>query len=268
MPNSVPNCLVIQHVAPEPAFAIAEALSGAGVGIDTRRVFAGDGVPADGTGFEGLVVMGGPISAASDDGFPTRAAEIALIASALERGMPVLGVCLGAQLLAAAGGGLVFPGASGPEVGWGGVELAPGPCSDDPLFFGLPGAGAGALTVMHWHGETFDLPAGAVRLMGNSNYVNQGFRLGPAAWGLQFHLEVTAAAVEGFLSAFAADAEVAVGGPEAIRAATPGALASLAEARDLVLGRFAALVADGVGGDGVEGTAGQVSGTARTKLPA
>lgn len=238
----MPNCLVVQHVAPEPAFAIAGALSEAGVDIDIRRVFAGDPIPTDGTGLDGLVIMGGPMSAASDDGFPTRRAELALIADAIDRRIPTLGVCLGAQLLAAAAGGAVFPGASGPEIGWGPVDLT-ADRADDPLLSGLPTP----LTVLHWHGDTFDLPDGAVRLAGNGNYPNQGFRLGPAAWGLQFHLEVTAPAVEGLLAAFGADAESVVGGPEAIRAAIPGALASLADARDLVLGRFAASVADRVG---------------------
>ena len=237
----MPNCLVVQHVAPEPAFAIADALLGAGVEIDTCQVFAGDRMPKDSSGFDGLVIMGGPMSAASDQGFPTRPGEIALITDALRREIPVLGVCLGAQLLAVAGGGSVFPGPSGPEVGWGPVDLA-GECADDRLFAGLPET----LTVMHWHGDTFDLPDGAVRLFGNSIYPNQGFRLGPSAWGMQFHLEVTAAAVEGFLTAFAADAEQTEGGADAIRVATPTALASVAEASGLVFGRFAALVASEV----------------------
>ncbi len=258
----MPNCLVVQHVAPEPAFAIAEALVGGGVDIDTRRVFAGDRVPTDGSGFDGLVIMGGPMSAASDRGFPTRTTEIALITDAVGREIPILGVCLGAQLLAVAGGGPVFPGSSGPEVGWGPVDLA-AECADDRLFAGLPKT----LTVMHWHGDTFELPDRAVRLAGNSNYPNQGFRLGRAAWGMQFHLEVTAPAVEGFLTAFAADVERSDLGPDAIRAATPAALASLAEARDLVLGRFAALVAGGVSGR-VAAANDQVNRTDRIKLPA
>jgi GMP synthase-like glutamine amidotransferase len=258
----MPNCLVVQHVAPEPAFAIAEALVGAGVDIDARRMFAGDRVPADASGFDGLVVMGGPRSAASDHGFPTRTGEIALIADAVGRELPTLGVCLGAQLLAVAGGGSVFPGPSGPEVGWGPVDLA-AECAVDRLLAGLPKA----LTVMHWHGDTFALPVGAVRLAGNANYPNQAFRLGPNAWGLQFHLEVTAAAVEGFLTAFATDAEQADGGPDAIRAVTPAALASLAAARRLVFERFAGLVAAGVAGP-VDRAKSRVNGNDQIKLPA
>jgi GMP synthase-like glutamine amidotransferase len=202
------------------------------------------------------------MSAASDQGFPTRSEEIALIADALGGEIPVLGVCLGAQLLAVAGGGSVFPGPSGPEVGWGAVDLA-AECADDRLFAGLPET----LTVLHWHGDTFDLPDGAVRLFGNSNYPNQGFRLGRSGWGVQFHLEVTAAAVEGFLTAFAADAEQVDGGPGAILTATPTALVSLAETRRLVFERFAGLVAGEVA-PRVDGVGGRVNGTDRITLPA
>jgi GMP synthase-like glutamine amidotransferase len=234
----MPHCLVVQHVAPEGAFAIEEALFAAGVSVDTCRVFAGDDVPIDTHGLDGLVVMGGPMSANSNEGFPTREAEIALLAEALRVGLPTFGVCLGAQLVAVAGGAAVHRGASGSVIGWAPIHLEDA-CRDDPLFSGLPPF----LTVMHWHGETFDIPAGAQRLIGGQTYANQAFRLGDAAWGVQFHLEVTAAAVEGFLTAFAADATGTPGGPDAVRAATPVALTALASARDLVCTRFAGLVA-------------------------
>jgi GMP synthase-like glutamine amidotransferase len=112
------RCLVVQHLDPESAFAIADALRAAGVDVDTRCVFAGDDLPTDLSGFDGVVVMGGPMSATTDEGFPTRAAEIALLAEALRLGPPTLGVCLGAQLLAAAAGSSVHPNARGPEIGW------------------------------------------------------------------------------------------------------------------------------------------------------
>jgi GMP synthase-like glutamine amidotransferase len=231
-------CLVVQHVAPESAFAIEDALIAAGVGVDIRRVFAGDGIPSDTSGLDGLVVMGGPMSASTDAGFPTLEVEVALLSDALRVGVPTLGVCLGAQLVALAGGGSVSRGAYGPEIGWGPVNLAQA-CHDDLLFAGLPES----LTVMHWHGETFEMPAGGQRLVSGDLYPNQAFRIGDVAWGVQFHLEVTAAAVEGFIGAFTADADSVPGGADAIRRATPPALADLASARDLVCARFASLVA-------------------------
>ena len=90
---------------------------------DVRRTFAGDPVAPDASGYDGVVVMGGPMSACSDEGFASRQAEVALLRDALGRALPTLGVCLGAQLLALAAGGLVYPGADGPEIGWSAVEL-------------------------------------------------------------------------------------------------------------------------------------------------
>jgi hypothetical protein len=141
-------------------------------------------------------------------------------------------------LVAVAAGATVYPNTRGPEIGWGGVRLAAS-CRDDRLFADLPED----LVVMHWHGETLELPSAAERLISNANSPNQAFRLGDVAWGVQFHLEVTAEAVEGFLSTFAADAAGVPGGADAIRTATPAALAALAPYRDLVCDRFAGLVA-------------------------
>jgi GMP synthase-like glutamine amidotransferase len=234
----MPNCLVVQHVAPESAFAINEALLAAGVTVDTRRVFDGDDIPSDTVGFDGVVVMGGPMSVNSTEGFPSRDAEISLLADALRAGIPTLGVCLGGQLLAVAGGGAVGRNAHGPKIGWAPIQLAPA-CGDDRLLADL----SPTLTVLHWHGESFEVPPGAQPLISSATYPNQAFRIGDVAWGVQFHLEVTAEAVEGFLHAFAAEAASVPGGAEAVRAATPAALAALAPARDLVCTRFAGLVA-------------------------
>src|SRR5580704_2550372 len=96
------SCLIVQHVAPEPATGIVDALETAGVPVDVRHVFAGAPIPVEAAGLCGVVVMGGPMSAYSDEGFSTRQSEIALLADAVRRGVPTLGVCLGAQLLAVA----------------------------------------------------------------------------------------------------------------------------------------------------------------------
>jgi GMP synthase-like glutamine amidotransferase len=230
----VPRCLVLQHVAPEPPYALADALALADVDIDLRRIHHGDAVPDDIEDYDGLIVMGGPMSAASDDGFPSRVAEIALIESALASGTPTLGVCLGAQLLAAAAGARVYPGAGGPEIGWGPVVLSE-ECEQDDLLQGLPRVPE----VMHWHGDTFDLPDGAALLASNDRYVNQAFRVGDRAWGLQFHLEVTADAVAAFVAAFGEELVRAGIDPQAILAATPGAIERLAETQRAVIDRFA-----------------------------
>jgi GMP synthase-like glutamine amidotransferase len=231
------KCLIVQHLAVESAYAIEDSLVGAGITVDTRLVHEGAPLPADASGLDALVVMGGPMSAGSDVGFPTRPSELKLLSDAVRAGTPTLGVCLGAQLLAVAAGGSVFRGVGGLEIGWGAVSLEPA-CADDPLFAGL----VDELTVLHWHGDTFDLPPGGHLLMSNTSYVNQAFRVGKVAWGVQFHLEVTEAAVEGFLNSFPQEATMSGGGAERIRADTPGALAKLGGTRDLVFARFANLV--------------------------
>jgi GMP synthase-like glutamine amidotransferase len=247
MSGTMKNCLVVQHVEAEPPGKISAALSRAGVRVDVRRVFAGEPLPPDTAGHDGIVVMGGPMSAFSDEGFATRRAEIALLGHALAGAVPTLGVCLGAQLLTLAAGGSVYSGADGPEVGWSKVDLLPA-SADDALLTGLPAH----LGVLHWHGDTFDLPPGAEHLAQSDRYPNQAFRVAGAAWGLQFHLEVTREAVDALLHAFAADAARAPGGSEAIRRESPSALAALAPWRDQVFDRFAALVRGHAGASAAE----------------
>ena len=123
--SRIARCLVVQHVPPESAYAIGDAMVAQGIAVDVCRMFAGDRVPASVEGIDGLVVMGGPMSASEDTDFPSRRAELALLAAAVDAEIPTLGVCLGAQLLALATDGRVYPGAAGPEIGWAPVTFAP-----------------------------------------------------------------------------------------------------------------------------------------------
>jgi GMP synthase-like glutamine amidotransferase len=181
--------VVLQHVAFEGPGAIAQALSDAGAKLTVLRIDLGEPVPAaDSVGsIGGLVVMGGPMSVHDADAWLSD--ERALLRAAVEVGLPVLGVCLGAQQLAAALGAEVTAGRA-PEVGVGEVHLTP-----DALRDAVFGAAPTPLPCVHWHGDTFVLPEGAVRLAGNDAYANQAFRVGARAYGLQFHVEVTAALV-------------------------------------------------------------------------
>lgn len=126
--------------------------------------------------------------------YPFLVAEVAWIQRALAAGTPILGVCLGSQLLAKAGGARVYPNGE-KEIGWRAIELTPA-AVDDPLFAGCPTSPM----VFHWHGDTFDLPASAVHLASSAVCRNQAFRLGPSAWGLQFHLETTPTMIEAWLA--------------------------------------------------------------------
>jgi GMP synthase-like glutamine amidotransferase len=181
--------LLVQHVAFEGPGAIANAIADAGADLSILRVDHGDELPppAGVTDLAGLVVMGGPMSVHDDQ--PWLAEERTLLRAAVEAGRPVLGVCLGAQQLALALGAAVTRGPA-PEYGLGEVHLTSEAISD-PVF----GLAPTPLPCVHWHGETFGLPEGAVRLAGNAAYENQAFRVGHRAYGLQFHVEVTAGLV-------------------------------------------------------------------------
>ena len=178
--------VVLQHVAFEGPGSVAPAVTDSGAGLRVVRVDLGEAVPppAAATDMAGLVVLGGPMGVADD--LPWLRHERALLHEAVAAGLPVLGVCLGAQQLAAALGAEVRRGPA-PEVGVGEVHLT-ADAIDDPVF----GPAPTPLPCVHWHGDTFSLPEGAVRLAGNGAYENQAFRVGARAYGLQFHVEVTA----------------------------------------------------------------------------
>jgi GMP synthase (glutamine-hydrolysing) len=174
-----PLLVVIEHVEDEGPGLIGEMA--AGIGLQVHRVGTGDPLP-NLDRMPLLVVMGGPQAVYAPD--QRLRDEVALIHDAVTRGLPILGVCLGAQLLAAACGAAVTPGEHGQEVGLGAITLT-GSGRDDPVF-----AGCGpALPVLHWHGDTFHLPRGSCHLASSDAYVNQAFRLG-RAYGFQFHIEM------------------------------------------------------------------------------
>ena len=232
------TALVLQHLEPEGPGLIGDALDAAGVEVRIHRCDLVGAPPADALdGVDGLVVMGGTMDAHRDEGFPTRQAELALLRAAIASEVPTLGICLGAQLLAIAAGGSCYPGTNGPEVGWAPLRLSAA-AGDDPLLAGV----ATTFDPLHWHGDTFDPPPGAVHLASSDRYPNQAFRLGPVAWGLQFHLEADRGVVDAFAASALADGEdPAVVGPIVDEA--DARLAALGPVGDVVLGRFAALVA-------------------------
>jgi GMP synthase-like glutamine amidotransferase len=187
--------LLIQHAEPETAGLFGAAMREAGASLRLVRTHAGDDVPRAPDDFGGIVVMGGPMGVGDAARLPHIDREIALLRRALRRELPVLGVCLGSQILAAAAGSRVFPGRS-KEIGWHPIHLTE-EGRRDPLLGALPDPSA----VFHWHGDTFDLPPGATLLASSDAYPHQAFRIGSSAYGLQFHLEVTAGMVEKFVEA-------------------------------------------------------------------
>ena len=182
--------MVLQHVAHEGPGSIAWALGTAGIDVVTTRLDLGEPLP-ELDDFGGLVVMGGPMGVHDDDAHPWLAPERAMLRRAVERDLPVLGVCLGAQQLASALGSDVTTGPD-EEVGAGRVELTAAGRLDPvfgPEYSGLSGT---TVPCFHWHQDTFTLPDGFVHLAATRCYPHQAFRVGNRAYGLQFHVEVDA----------------------------------------------------------------------------
>ncbi len=183
-----PTLLAIQHVPWEGPHRILDACGA--LHVQTVKPLAGQPLPAHAE-VAGAVVMGGPMNVDEVGRFPALAAEREWLAEAMRLGMPVLGICLGAQLLARALGAEVRPG-EGPEIGFAPVAVSD---PDDPVLGGL----APSTEVLHWHGEVFDLPDGAQSLASSERTEHQAFRLGNA-WGALFHPEADFALVEAWLA--------------------------------------------------------------------
>ncbi|HVW81418.1 MAG TPA: type 1 glutamine amidotransferase [Mycobacteriales bacterium] len=219
------RALVVQHVALEGPGRFAQWLPSYGVELDVVRPYAGDALP-DVLEAEALIVMGGPMGAYDDEAAAWLPAVKRLLAAAVDAGIPTLGVCLGAQLLAVATGGRVERGGNGPEIGLGEVEVH----TPDSLL------ALGAVPVVQWHFDTVtELPPGAELLASSAAYPVQAYRVGAAAWGLQYHVEADPHLVAEWVRAEDRD-ERDVLAP--IRAAD----ASIAAAGEQVALRFAAVV--------------------------
>lgn len=191
------HVIVLQHAGCEAPGLIAEAVERKGVEIKTVRGFDGEAVPEEMGAAAGLVIMGGPMGVYETDRFPFLRQELRLIESALREEKPVLGVCLGSQLLASALGDEVRRGMQ-KEIGWREVRLTDEAASD-PLMQGLKRE----FTAWHWHGDVYGLPAGCVRLASSTLTSVQAIRYGSKAYGLLFHLEITPEILSGMVQTFA-----------------------------------------------------------------
>ena len=173
---------ILQHVPFEGPAYIGQWLTARGAQISHTRFWESAALPDPAT-VDLLVVMGGPMSVNDEAEFAWLAAEKRFIAEVVARGRPVLGICLGAQLIASAYGARVFRNTE-KEIGWFDVHA----CTGTEDAFDFPPT----TTVLHWHGETFELPPGARLLATSTACRHQAFQLGERTIGLQFHLEMTA----------------------------------------------------------------------------
>jgi GMP synthase (glutamine-hydrolysing) len=185
----MPHAIAIRHVAFEDLGSLAAVLERRGWSVDYRDAAVADLAAPEVDAADLLLVLGGPIGAYEDEAYPFLAGELRLIEQRLGAGRPVLGICLGAQLMARALGARVYPG-DGKEVGWSPLQL-----SDAGRRSCLAPLGEGT-AVLHWHGDTFDLPAGALHLAATPRYHNQAFSFERHGLALQCHLEVTARGLE------------------------------------------------------------------------
>lgn len=188
---ATPQALVLRHVPFEDLDGFAAILDARGIACRPLDVAVQPIDLVAGLDADLLVVMGGPIGADQTDLYPFLRDEIRLIRRRLDEGLPTLGICLGSQLMARALGARILSGAAR-ELGWAPVTLTEaGRASPLAALDGMP--------VLHWHGDTFDLPDGAVLLASTAVCANQAFTWGRAALGLQFHPEVTAGGFERWL---------------------------------------------------------------------
>jgi GMP synthase-like glutamine amidotransferase len=190
--GSQPRLLIVQSCPVTPAGIVGHVAQTRGAQLTTLFPHRGEPLPRSTAGSDGLIILGGPMHAGDDAGYPAFPALLALIRRFHAQGKPIFGICLGAQLIARAFGKTVYR-FGGCEVGYLPVEITAEGASD-PLLAGL----AAQQHIMQMHEDSFDLPPRAVLLMRNDTCANQAFRLGRTTYGFQFHLEVTESEARNF----------------------------------------------------------------------
>ena len=233
----MPTLLVIEHVPHERLGTFEAAFKSAGCALAPLHAWDAKAAWPSVRDVDGIVSMGGPMSVYDGPRHPFIANELRVLRAAVDAGLPVLGVCLGAQMLARALGAKVSKNPQ-KEIGWYPVMREPD-AEGNPLFepFGQ------TETVFQWHGDAFALPKGAVRLASSPLCEEQGFRYRDRVYGLQFHVEVTEAIVRAWMQTPVNKAELAtlrgVVDPMAIRRQSAQHAARLAELSAHVATTFA-----------------------------
>lgn len=231
--------LVVVPSESDPPARLGGWLRDAGLELDERHVRAGDELPESVTGYDGLLVLGGPQSSMDDAATsPELVGVRELLRQALAADLPTLAVCLGAQLLARVGGGRTRAGVDGPEVG--ATLVAKRDAADaDPLFRPLPLSP----DVIQWHhDEISELPPGAALMASNPHYANQAFRVGRHVYGLQFHIETTPEMIRAWAESDPVGVAASPWDPDTLCARAAAAHLDVEEVWAPFAGRFAELV--------------------------
>ena len=203
------RCRVVRHVAFEDLDLFAPVLPTLGFAVTWVEAPQADFAAIDPLADDLLIVLGGPLGAGDHADFPFLAAETDQVRRRLAADRPTLGICLGAQIMARALGARVYPNPNGKEIGWSALTLTP--AGEDSVLARLAGS-----PVLHWHGDTFDLPMGARHLASTPQTAHQAFAVGQRGLALQFHVEASAAGLErwyvGHVCEIVATAGVSVSG--------------------------------------------------------
>jgi GMP synthase (glutamine-hydrolysing) len=223
----------LQHVPFEGLGSIAPWLAARGDTVTMSRLYAGDPLPEP-QDYDWLIAMGGPMNVDRETEYPWLAREKRCVAQALAAGKRVLGICLGAQLMARALGAPVTPGT--PEIGWFDVMLTAA-AAQAPLFADFPRR----FPAFHWHGDGFAIPRGGAHAATSDACPNQAFIYGERAVGLQFHLETTPASAAALIRHCGDElVDAPTVQPAATLLAEPGRFAELNRLMDRLLARLAA----------------------------
>lgn len=185
------KCLALQHVGFEDLGVFGPVLAEFGFSVEFRQAGVAPIAAAEWDSADLVVVLGGPVGVYESDRYPWIRDEIAGLKHRLARRAPTIGICLGAQLMAAALGARVYPGAV-KEIGWGRVDLVESARSACLSHFR-------DIDVLHWHGDTFDLPDTSTLLARTAHTPHQAFSLGDFALALQFHPEIDGSHIERWL---------------------------------------------------------------------
>jgi GMP synthase (glutamine-hydrolysing) len=229
---------VLQHTACETLGTIADALEAEALAWQYVRVFEGKPVPVEIGDAGGLIVMGGPMGVYEQDRYPHLKDELRLIESALKAGRPILGVCLGSQLLAAALGAAVTKGPR-KEIGWYPIRLSEAAGADR-----LWSAAPREFMALHWHGDVFALPSGAVNLASSELTAHQAFRYAQSVYGILFHLEMTEGMIAEMADSFSDELRGAGGEPSRLAAESAVDCGKLETIGEAVFTKWARLVHD------------------------
>jgi len=236
----MPRILVFQHVAAEPLGTLDPLIRRRGHRIKFVNFERDPDARPDIDRYRGLIVLGGPMNVEDQARRPHLKTELAVIERALAQGKPVLGICLGAQLLAHVLGAGIRRNPS-PEIGWYDLATTDGGRRDP-----VTGALGAHAAVFQWHSYTFDLPAGAEHLARTPTCENQAFRYGAAAYGFQFHLEMDGALIERWLGLPEYRDELVAArlghGPDEIRTLTPSRIDAMQASADTVFNGFLDLI--------------------------